>query len=117
MSPFNATSIASWILCAAVAQLVYGETLPPVGDTYRVAATGDADGARILQRILDDEIRHVAFGTKHFAQVCGARGENPPESWKKLVKLHFAGAIKPPFNDSARLAAGLSRGFYAEIAH
>ena len=82
----------------------------------RVAATGDADGARILQRILDDEIRHVAFGTKHFAQVCGARGENPPESWQKLVKLHFAGAIKPPFNDSARSTAGLSLDFYGGIA-
>ncbi|MEL7219328.1 MAG: DUF455 domain-containing protein, partial [Pseudomonadota bacterium] len=26
------------------------------------------------------------------------------------------GAVKPPFNDSARLAAGLSRDFYENIA-
>jgi uncharacterized ferritin-like protein (DUF455 family) len=83
----------------------------------RVAAAGDAGGAKILARILDDEIRHVAFGTKHFLR-CAEMAQSEPESlWQSLVKRHFRGAIKPPFNDSARLAAGLSRGFYAEIAH
>lgn len=83
----------------------------------RVAAAGDAGGAKILARILDDEIRHVAFGTKHFLR-CAEMAQSEPESlWQSLVKRHFHGAIKPPFNDSARLAAGLSRGFYAEIAH
>ena len=44
----------------------------------RVLALGDAHGARILQRILDDEIRHVAAGTKHFVALCRARGEDRP---------------------------------------
>lgn len=83
----------------------------------RVAAAGDAHGAKILTRILDDEIRHVAAGTKHFLR-CAETARTEPESlWQSLVKRHFRGSIKPPFNDSARLAAGLSRGFYAEIAH
>ena len=82
----------------------------------RVRAQGDEDGARILQRILDDEIRHVRFGTKHFVAQCRESGENPPECWKRLVELHFGGALKPPFNDSARSAAGLSRDFYASLA-
>ena len=82
----------------------------------RVRAQGDENGAKILKRILDDEIRHVAFGSKHFREICSARGENPPESWQKLVKTHFSGELKPPFNDSARSAAGLSRDFYAGIA-
>lgn len=83
----------------------------------RVEAAGDAGGAKILKRILDDEIRHVAFGTKHFLR-CAEMAQQPPESlWQSLVKQHFRGAIKPPFNDSARLAAGLSREFYAAIAH
>ncbi len=81
----------------------------------RVRAQGDENGAKILKRILDDEIRHVAFGSKHFREICSARGENPPESWQKLVKTHFSGGLKPPFNDSARSAAGLSRDFYAGI--
>ena len=83
----------------------------------RVEAAGDAGGAMILKRILDDEIRHVAFGTKHFLR-CAEMAQQPPESlWQSLVKQHFRGVIKPPFNDSARLAAGLSRDFYAAIAH
>ena len=82
----------------------------------RVASSGDSRGAAILQRILDDEIRHVAFGTKHFSRVAAARGENPPELWRKLVESRFSGAIKPPFNDSARRSAGLSREFYGLLA-
>lgn len=83
----------------------------------RVRASGDESGAKILTRILDDEIRHVAAGTKHFLR-CAERMRSEPESlWQSLVKRHFKGHVKPPFNDSARLAAGLSRGFYAEIAN
>lgn len=82
----------------------------------RVRAQGDENGARILQRILDDEIRHVAAGSKHFHAVCAARGENPRESWQNLVREHFAGAVKGPFNDSARFAGGLPRDYYAGIA-
>lgn len=83
----------------------------------RVRASGDAGGAKILGRILDDEIRHVGFGTKHFLRCAELAQTNPETLWQSLVKQHFRGVIKPPFNDSARLAAGLSRGFYAAIAH
>ena len=83
----------------------------------RVRASGDEGGAKILARILDDEIRHVGAGTKHFLR-CAEMTQSAPESlWQNLVKRHFRGSVKPPFNDSARLAAGLSREFYAEIAH
>lgn len=83
----------------------------------RVAASGDAGGAKILTRILDDEIRHVGFGTKHFLKCAQAGGFEPETYWQALVKSHFRGFVRPPFNDSARLAAGLSRGFYAAIAY
>ena len=83
----------------------------------RVRASGDEHGAKILDRILDDEIRHVAAGTKHFLRCAEIAGQNPESLWQNLVKLHFKGQVKPPFNDSARLAAGLSRGFYAAIAY
>jgi uncharacterized ferritin-like protein (DUF455 family) len=82
----------------------------------RVLALGDEPGARILQRILDDEIRHVGVGTKHFVALCRQRGKLPQNHWKQLVERHFRGALKPPFNDSARLAAGLSREYYAAVA-
>jgi uncharacterized ferritin-like protein (DUF455 family) len=82
----------------------------------RVRASGDEGGARILQRILDDEIRHVRFGTTHCVALCAGRGEMPEIRWKSLLESYFRGALKPPFNDSARAAAGLSRGFYAGVA-
>ncbi|OYX92797.1 MAG: rhamnosyltransferase, partial [Novosphingobium sp. 35-62-5] len=77
---------------------------------------GDERSARILQRIVDDEIRHVRFGTKHFTALCNMRGESPPDLWKTLVQRHFRGAVKPPFNDSARRSAGLSREMMAGVA-
>lgn len=82
----------------------------------RVRAMGDAVGARILQRVLDDEIRHVAIGTRHFVALCERQGVIPESRWKTLVERYFRGALKPPFNDSARLAAGLPREFYAGVA-
>ena len=82
----------------------------------RVKTQGDENGAKILGRILDDETRHVAIGTKHFVAICEKGNESPENRWKSLVREHFRGGLKAPFNDSARLAAGLSRDFYASLA-
>ena len=82
----------------------------------RVRAQGDHNGAQILARILDDEIRHVAIGTRHFVAHAESQGLDPPKRWQKLVKHHFRGALRPPFNDSARYAAGLSREYYGALA-
>ncbi|HSG34617.1 MAG TPA: ferritin-like domain-containing protein [Sphingomonadaceae bacterium] len=78
----------------------------------RVRAQGDENGAKILERILADEIRHVGIGTHWFRAQCQKEGMVPEVHWKMLVQKHFRGQLKPPFNDSARLAAGLSREFY-----
>jgi uncharacterized ferritin-like protein (DUF455 family) len=86
------------------------------GTLARVRAQGDENGAKILERILDDEIRHVRIGTKHFVELCEKSGRKAENNWKMLVETHFRGSLKPPFNDSARLAAGLSRGFYCQLA-
>lgn len=90
------------------------DVTPP--SIFRLSQAGDSAGARLLQRILDDEIRHVSIGAKHFFAICRMRGEEPESLWKSLVARHFRGRLKPPFNDSARSAAGLSRSFYAGIA-
>ena len=86
------------------------------GMLARVRGSGDANGARILARILDDEIRHVGIGVKHFGQVSAERDQSPPEMWRKLVQRHFKGGLKAPFNDSARAAAGLSRDYMRGVA-
>ena len=82
----------------------------------RLRALGDEAGVRILERILDDEIAHVRFGATHFAAWCAHHGESAEILWKSLVERHFRGTLKPPFNDSARQMAGLSRNLYAAVA-
>jgi len=82
----------------------------------RTRAGGDERGARILERILDDEIRHVRFGASQFSAVCRNRSVEPDSHWKMLVQHHFRSALKPPFNDSARQSAGLSREIYMALA-
>ena len=82
----------------------------------RVRAQGDEAGARILERILDDEIRHVAVGAKHFHECARNRNVDPENYWISLVRRHFRGGLKPPFNDSARQAAGLSLSSCAMLA-
>jgi uncharacterized ferritin-like protein (DUF455 family) len=81
----------------------------------RVRASGDVRGAAILQRILDDEIRHVAQGVKHFVAFAEASGQVPDSLWKSLVRKHFKSGLREPFNDSARRSAGLSRDWYAGL--
>lgn len=90
------------------------DVTPPTVE--RVRAAGDESGARLLERILDDEIRHVRVGANHFTAWCERRNEEPGNRWKSLVKRYFGGAVKPPFNDSARVTAGLSRYPYRALA-
>lgn len=82
----------------------------------RFEAAGDRRSTAILERILADEIRHVRAGASWFERACESRRIGPVSEWQRLVRLHFRGAVKPPFNDSARLEAGLSRDYYAALA-
>lgn len=82
----------------------------------RFEAAGDARSAAILGRIYRDEIRHVAAGSKWFRWGCESQRIEPVATWKRLVGTHFRGGLKPPFNDSARDEAGLSRDYYMALA-
>jgi len=77
---------------------------------------GDRRSAAILNRIYRDEIRHVAAGTRWFGFGCEAQGLPVVSHWQQLIREHFRGSLKPPFNDSARDQAGLSREFYLGVA-
>lgn len=82
----------------------------------RFEAAGDTRSAAILLRIFTDEIRHVRAGTKWFSWGCESQRIAIVSHWQQLVRTHFRGELKPPFNDSARRQAGLSRDFYAGVA-
>ena len=82
----------------------------------RFDTAGDAVSARMLGRIMTDEIRHVAAGTIWFGWATNRMGLNPAKHYQMLVKRHFRGGLKPPFNDSARRQAGLTEEFYGALA-
>lgn len=83
----------------------------------RFERLGDCTSTRILGRIAADEERHVAAGTRWFRFACNEAQLDAPTVWRDLVAMHFRGALKPPFNDSARARAGLTRDFYAVGCH
>lgn len=81
----------------------------------RFKEQGDHLTAKVLKRIYTDEINHVFFGTKWFEWCCKQHNRDHHRHWKDLVKRHFKGRLKPPFNDSARHAAGLTQDYYLAI--
>ena len=82
----------------------------------RFEGAGDETSARMLRRIMTDEIRHVAAGTTWFRHATNRAGLTPENHYQILVKRHFRGALKPPFNDSARRQAGLTLDYYSALA-
>jgi len=82
----------------------------------KLRAVDDHESAAVLQVIYDEEIGHVAIGERWFDHVCDQRGLPARATWQSLVRKHFKGQLKPPFNDSARDAAGFPADFYSNLA-
>jgi uncharacterized ferritin-like protein (DUF455 family) len=82
----------------------------------RLERAGDPESAAILTRIYRDEIGHVAVGIRWFEWLCRERGLDPKVVFHGRVRRYFAGALKPPFNRTAREAAGLPAGYYEPLA-
>jgi len=76
----------------------------------------DLESAAALTVIYDEEIGHVAIGKRWFDHLCARRGLDATETWQALVRRHFRGQLKPPFNEAAREQAGLPADFYAALA-
>ncbi|WP_374652479.1 ferritin-like domain-containing protein [Dongia sp.] len=77
---------------------------------------GDDASAAALEIIYRDEISHVATGKRWFDHVAAERGCDPAAAWQELVRKHFRGRLKPPFNKAARDQAGFGAAFYEPIA-
>ncbi len=81
----------------------------------KLIASGDLATADILRLIYRDEKRHVSIGARWFRFLCDRRRIAPEPTFHTLVRRHFRGALKPPFNDRARSEAGLTPGFYKPL--
>jgi uncharacterized ferritin-like protein (DUF455 family) len=82
------------------------DATPPMQAKLR--AVGDARAVEILERILRDEVGHVAVGNRWFAHLCGERGLEPLAAFEHLRREHGAPRLKPPFNLDARRRAGFT---------
>ncbi len=82
----------------------------------RFEAAGDGTSTRVMRRIAEDEVDHVAAGVRWFRYLCDEQRFDCADQWKRLVRRHFRGMVKPPFNDSARERAGLTKAMMAGVA-
>jgi uncharacterized ferritin-like protein (DUF455 family) len=82
----------------------------------RLTAAGDRESAAVLEIIYRDEIGHVAVGKRWFDWLCAGDGRDPAATWQALVRRYFKGRLKPPFNEAARAAAGLSAEDYLPLS-
>ncbi|KAE8671848.1 dihydrolipoyllysine-residue acetyltransferase component 1 of pyruvate dehydrogenase complex [Hibiscus syriacus] len=105
---------------------------------------GDNDTADLLERVVyPEEITHCAAGVKWFKYLC-LRSQNPSlyqdgvasqeseakgvvtpmeevseeviQKFHEIVRTHFRGPLKPPFNEKAREAAGFGSQWYEPLA-
>ena len=82
----------------------------------KLEAAGDDESAATLRVIYHDEIGHVAAGKRWFDWACARAGREPAETWRALVGHYYKGALRPPFNEAARRAAGLTPETYLPLA-
>lgn len=90
------------------------DVTPPM--ISRLTDVGDHESAGVLRMIYLDEQQHVAAGARWFGHLCEAGKFDPEATFQTLVRRHFRGILKPPFNFEARDAAGLERAFYEPLA-
>ncbi|EDQ33431.1 hypothetical protein HPDFL43_09352 [Hoeflea phototrophica DFL-43] len=76
----------------------------------------DHESAVVLEIIYEDEKKHVAIGAKWFRFLCAREGKDAAQTFRLLVRANFRGGLKPPFNDLARAAAGLTPTFYRALS-
>ncbi|XP_060768067.1 uncharacterized protein si:ch73-314g15.3 [Neoarius graeffei] len=81
----------------------------------RFAVQGDASSVKILEVIYADEITHVAAGLRWFTYICSKEERDCLATFHDLVKLHFKGYLKPPFNIEGRKTAGMTEEWYVPL--
>ena len=92
------------------------DATPPMQARLRKVGTPPAMRAvDILDIILRDEIGHVKVGNHWYGWLCAQQGIEPLSHYRRLAREHSAPRLKPPFNDSARRAAGFSDAELAEL--
>ena len=74
------------------------------------------NAVKALKTIYEEEVSHVAYGSKWFNFLCGRNNLDPKIEFHRLVTKYFNGFLKPPFNEEKRADAGLPPDFYWPLA-
>lgn len=78
----------------------------------------DEQSVGILERILRDEVGHVAAGTHWFHHVCQQRGiATPEDAYFELMFRYLKNPARGPFNYELRKAAGFSETELLRLDH
>lgn len=75
------------------------------GMIHRLREVGDMRTVEVLRVILDEEVAHVAIGTRWFRHLCAVRGLDPVPTFRALLAEHRV-RLQPPLNRAARTRAG-----------
>lgn len=76
---------------------------------------GDERSGTILDQNHMEEVNHVAKAVKWFQYFCDIRGIDPIPTFHQLVRSHFRGGLKPPFNTEKRVMAGMNPEWYMPL--
>jgi uncharacterized ferritin-like protein (DUF455 family) len=82
------------------------DAIPPL--RAKLAQAGDMAAAKILDRILQDEVGHVEIGNRWYGYLCEQRGLEPRSTYDELAMRYQAPVLKGPFNIEARRRAGFT---------
>lgn len=86
------------------------DVTPGMIEVFRRA--GATAAVEALSTIYAEELAHVAYGSKWLHFLCGRHDLDPKPTFHDLVRRHFHGPLKPPFNEEKRADAGLPPDFY-----
>lgn len=78
------------------------------GMIKRLQGHGDHATVEILKIIFEQEIGHVAIGSRWFNYACDLENVSPEETFQDLLKEFMAGELRGPFELEARRKAGFS---------
>lgn len=81
----------------------------------RLLAIKDKETARVLEKILQDEIGHVSIGSHWFNYICQERNINADATFVDLLKTNAGKQIRKPLNHEARRMAGFSEKELADL--
>ena len=78
------------------------------GMIQKLQKINDTDSVAVLQRILHDEIGHVATGSHWFQSLCEAKSLDPEKTYIEYVRRLFSGKVRRPINRELRRRAGFT---------